>query len=379
MAYILDSEHLTAKTVPELLGRFYPPFFSTGLQPHVKEFIAHAGQLVGQGVKLEYANRLSQAEAAADEEKAQLEDIEGQLEAANQEWAACATQPGRPFLAVIYLQGAAICAGAELSLTVMTLPPLLGMDPFSVLGILSSGSIVAALCVVKAVLVRLLEEPWQAVTQDALRSLVPHAPETPGKNIRGQFTVFILKKLDGIFTTRFVVLVLMNVFLLALLAGNLYMIGKLASVREEASRILSVLVEAESVADLSKLAIDRDIVREAILAVSLLVTFDGAVLLLWGMEEGRRSWRRRKADAQVKRLNALRQTQRTRWRQQQAEVEACRAAYQVAAEQALTTAALFQEQQEFLLQQAVARARAEQTAAEWAETCLCSSLTTLPH
>lgn len=154
--------------------------------------------------------------------------------------------------ACLYLFPFGICFAAEFALSWVTLPFVLNVRRSSPIGVALGLAPATALLVLEVVFARLIEDPWQKLRR-AAQSRWPRAGAA----------------------------VLMAVFLLALGAANVYTVYYLAEAREEISRVHHALLQDAEAAQ----TLDREVVRRAIILVSLVVTVDGALFALLGIRE----------------------------------------------------------------------------------------------
>lgn len=240
------------------------------------------------------------------------------------------TEPGRWIKAVIFDLSALACFVAEFAFTYATLPFLLNIAPGSLMGVMVAAAPTTAMVVMDVVIARLFENPYQAVHDVVSRS-----------------------RLRKLFFGA-----LMACWLSALAAGNIYVVMSLADAREEASLIYQRLTDPEAeIADDAEA--DNKIVKKAIIAVSVMVTLDGAVLLLMGLNETRRCRRFSRARRTVTVLRAQRQRWHQQWLRSEAVVKLCRHNFENVRERARLAEIQYKGLRYYQLEQTLnARARA---------------------
>jgi len=149
---------------------------------------------------------------------------------------------------------AAACFAAEFVLSWNALCFVLNVDKISVLGILLGLAPPSGLAVLEICIARLLEDPWQR-----------------------------LRKVSAA-VQRWAVNLTMAGFLIALAVGNGITILHLAKAREEASKAARIYNDVSSAEEEFK--IDEDVIDRAVLWVSMIVSWDGAVFLLLCLRDG---------------------------------------------------------------------------------------------
>lgn len=220
--------------------------------------------------QIELAAVKHHAEAVADAHHAERLHEQAAKLRQTAEAALASIEPGDWKRAVIYLACAAACFFAELAFTLMTLPFLLNIPANSFLGVAVAIAPTTALVVLDLVFARLFENPWER-----MRS------KTAGSRLQ-----------------RFMAVALMAMFLTAIAALNLQTIKLLAEAREEAGEIARQDFDAED-AEAPKMEINHELIREAVIAISITVAADGALLLLLGLIELNRSRRHTNARKEV--------------------------------------------------------------------------------
>jgi len=160
---------------------------------------------------------------------------------------------------VIFILCVVVSFAAEFTLTFVSLPFILDIDRWSFLGIMVSLAPPTALIVLKIVIARLLEEPWQKI----------QSPDQPR-------------------VKRVIIVSLMTIFLTALAFLNLFTVMKLQAAREEAMKAKAAIRKAE----VEKVNVNQQVLNNAVLYVSLAVTLGGAVFFLFGFFEFQRAARR---------------------------------------------------------------------------------------
>jgi hypothetical protein len=144
----------------------------------------------------------------------------------------------------------------------------------------------------------------------------------------------------------------MAAWLTVLAVGNLYVVILLADAREEASLIYQRLTDTEAEIT-TETGRDSLVVKKAILTVSVMVTLDGALLLLLGLNETRRCWQFTKAHTTVVSLRVKRQSLRQQWLHSEAHVKVCEHNYKNAQERAKLAEMQYKGQRHYQLEQAL--------------------------
>lgn len=245
--------------------------------------------------------------------------------------------------AVICAISVGACFAAEFVLTWHALTFMLNVDKWSPLGVLLGLAPPCALAVLELVLSRLLEEPWRR-----LRAL-PQPPAWRARVTQG----------------------LMAVFLVALAWGNIRTVLLLAQAREEAAKTQYALLHDNA----ASVEPDREVIRLAVVAVSVCVTVDGALFLLLCLVESRAIVCRLRTRREATRLSARLEVLESQAAQASAAVEIHRKNWQGGEETARLVAARFRSQCLFELEEALSRARLERPD----EVRVRAALATAPH
>jgi hypothetical protein len=251
----------------------------------------------------ESVQSLVKAEADEAESKAEFDDASEHL--ADAENKLQQTKPASWIKAAIFDLSALTCFTAEFAFTFVTLPFLLNIAPTSFLGVMVAAAPTTAMIMLDVVIARLFEDPWQAVQEIASKSRLRKA----------------------------LLMGLMAGWLTALGAGNLYVVMLLADARQDASLIYQRLTDPETEIT-TEAGDDSEIVKKAILTVSVMVTLDGAMLLLLGLNETRRCRQFTKARTTMVSLRVKRQALLQRWLHSEAHVKVCEHNYENVQERA---------------------------------------------
>jgi hypothetical protein len=236
---------------------------------------------------------LVKAQAVEAASKAIFDDTNAHL--TNAEHELQKIKPGRWSKATLFDLSAFACFIAEFAFTFVTLPFLLNVAPGSFLGVMLAAAPTTAMIVLDVVIARLFENPWQAIQEMKSTSRL----------------------------RRVLFIGLMAGWLTVLAVANLYVVVLLADAREEASLIYQRLTDPEAEIT-NENGYDRQIVKKAILAVSVLVTLDGALLLLLGLNETRQCYQFSKARVTVVSLRVKRQVLQQQLLYKEAQVKVCR-------------------------------------------------------
>lgn len=246
---------LTTTVAEEAIRRLTPPV-SEAVQARVYELIDADARVVRTLNLRRWFAELEKAKAAAQYSLLRLEETRRRLAAAWRDLEQ--SEPVKLLKAFLCFLCWIACAGGEFAITWSTIPFALNIPEESFLGIVVSAIPVAALTVLEWAIARALEEPYQ----EAFRSY--------------SATVHTASRFR-----RLSAHVLMGVFLAVLIAGNLYTVRLLASARGQAATLRHNL---ERGADEAEQAVDEAVIDRAIVAVSVAVVVDGALLFLimWG-------------------------------------------------------------------------------------------------
>jgi hypothetical protein len=222
------------------------------------QLIEACAEQVRRNVERDRVERLETARAEMTQAEARREAHAPRTAAAEAAYVACPA--GSWVLALIMTPFFVACVTLEFVLSWVTLPLLLGIDQLSPVGVLLGVGPTGALAVLKLVIARLFEEPYQAVRHQA-----------------------------GALRPRILAIALMTVFLLAVGVLNAYTIVLLADVREDV--MLAARALADEPSSLEYTPVDS---RTAIVAVSLAASIDGAIFFLVAWNEAVQ-WRRRRS------------------------------------------------------------------------------------
>lgn len=250
-------------------------------------------------------------------------------------------KPSSLLLAAILSACALIAVGSEFALTSATLPFILSIPRWSVLGVMVSLAPPAALAILKIVIARLFEDPWNRI-------------QSPGASA----------------ASRAAITALMVAFLVAVAWLNLHTIMRLQSAREEALAAKSILERTEDAAGLS---VNQPVINAAVLAVSVAVTVDGALFFLFGFYEFQRYGKRKKASAKVAALRSQQETLRGRRFEAAARVRVATHACEASESEAELIAARFKQERLFQLEQTLVRLLSSRTALELVDDVLAAS------
>jgi hypothetical protein len=187
--------------------------------------------------------------------KQKLADLQNQV--INLEQLLKNMEPGSRFEAALFLVSAIICSISEVMLSLATIPWLLGFT--SSLGILVALSTVAGVTVLKVIFARLFENHYRQ--------------KKTVSNWQGKLKIFAVSAS-------------MMMFLVILGWLNIKTIASMGEARQEINTI-STAAEQNADANLSadKMQISLAAIDEFVLLLSLTVCIDGAILLLWGLQE----------------------------------------------------------------------------------------------
>jgi hypothetical protein len=241
--------------------------------------------IVDEGAQLDVSERTEAAEdirVAEEHAKAKRSQLEGVRRRAGEVRSDLdAAEPGTLFRGLTYLICALACIFSEFALTYYTLPFILDV-PEGWLRVAIAAAPTSALIILELAFQRMLEDPW--------RNLRRRAESGRGK--------------------RLALGVAMFVFLLSVGAGNILTVWYLAEIREQATMMKTDSLAADTL-DTSEPALagaptgveerklDPAQVRKTVVAVSLLVAVDGALLLLVGICEMQAHRRRRQLEREA--------------------------------------------------------------------------------
>jgi hypothetical protein len=274
------------------------------------------------------------ASAATDMAHKALADDEARL--ARSEADRAGHPGGSAFLSALFGLCAAACLSAEFTLTLVTLPFILGIRQWSYLGITLALAPATAVIILDKVFARLVEDPWRAFRNDTAKR-----------------------------TRRVSSIAVMVLFLACLGAGNIYTVITLADAREHATELRRAL-ESGNDAQLTpeKLAVHRAAIKVAILAVSVFVTLDGACFSLFALLEFRQVRAASTASRLVDRLRAKRDADRDAARKADAELARTERRLEIANELGAIEADRYRSERFFRLAEARMRSAAPRSNAD---------------
>lgn len=275
---------------------------------HIHEAIEVEGRQVSQAFRAKKHEELAQAEAAETESSTKVEENRERLNKAEAELQQ--TKRGSFYLAAIFILCTVVSFAAEFTLTFVSLPYILEINRWSFLGIMVSLAPPTALVVLKIVIARLLEEPWQEI----------QSPDQPR-------------------VKRAIVVSLMASFLIALAWLNLLTVMKLQAAREEAMIAKAAIEKAE----IANVVVNRQVINQAVLYVSLAVTLGGAVFFLFGFFEFQRAARRAGVKTRVDQSREQQEHLEEELSKAQAQVRIALRAYDVSETDAEIVAASFRQ------------------------------------
>ena len=326
-ASVIEENRTTVlKTAPELIRAIRFPENQAALE-HLRHMAQEQGDEVAGACRRMFHRELTEAETAQAQAERRLRECREQHAAVETGLRHQAAQPeGSWAKAVICAISVCACFAAEFVLTWHALTFMLNVDKRSLLGVLLGLAPPCALAVLELALSRLLEEPWRR-----LRAL-------PTATRRGHLME-----------------ALMALFLVALAWGNIRTVLLLAQAREEAAKTQYILLHDETAA----VEPDREVIRLAVVAVSLCVTTDGALFLLLCLIESKAIARRLRATREAARLRARLETLESEAARAWAAAEIGRKGWQDAEETARLAAARFRSQCLFEMEETLNRSRLE--------------------
>jgi hypothetical protein len=261
-------QSILSKSVPEIIEELDYPLSEAQLED--------AGELIkAESRKLARDYRRQEGEklqSAREEEKLiqkRLAETHQQLESDEKKKEAFSF--GTWTRALIFLPLALVCFMAEFTLTWYTIPFILDVRQYSILGVTLAAAPSSALVILDVVIARLFEDPW--------------------RSLRSKLTSQAWKRTGAV--------VLMIMLLVVVAAGNIATVVYLAEAREDAAGLRHNL---EGVQTEDTVLLDNELIRRTIIAVSVLVAVDGALFLLLGLDEAGASWRRRRFLSMLKSL-----------------------------------------------------------------------------
>ena len=269
----------------------------------------------------------TRAKAAAAQRTAEESEV---AESAARE-AAARAKPGSGWQGTLFAAAGAICFGAEFALTLVTLPYVLGLHQWSVLGVVLAIAPTTAVLVLDKVLARLVEDPWEAIHQTTKT------------------------------WHRYAATAVMVCFLLVLGVGNLWTVSLLADAREHATVLRreaerkSFKLAAVGAASTAKDNEDRAVVKQAVWAVSIFVTLDGALFSLLTLSEMRRRRGYRKSQREAGRALAERDSRRGELTDAQSELAAREQQWLEIDERVRVWSARYREERTLQLEKALAK------------------------
>lgn len=244
---------LTTKEVGETISRLAVRV-SPEAEKHMRNFIETSSRLVRHMNLQFWFEMLERARAASQVASNSLQRTNHALEAAQRDLSQ--TEPTHTLRLLVWFLCWLTCAAGEYVITWSTLPFVLNVPEDTLLAFAISAVPVAALTVLEWVIARALEEPYQhAIESLATLSKLRH------RMVQGTMTLFLL----------------------LLLAGNLATIRLLAHAREESVKLRQVLTQ--DVSGTGEVSVDYAVINSAVMAVSMAVVVDGALLFLLAMND----------------------------------------------------------------------------------------------
>jgi hypothetical protein len=234
---------------------------------HAEAFIEADVAMVQHAVQRRKREERGQAQAAVTDVQAQRTAHAPRVTAAEALYAASPT--GSWILAVLFTPFFLACLGMEFILSWVTLPLLFGVARTSALGIMLGLGPTSAVAVLKVVIARLVEEPYQ--------------------QLRGAMATSRLH--------RVAIVTVMVLFAVALGVFNVYTLVVQADVREAVAKAERILRTSPD----DYVPIDS---HDAVVAVSVAAAVDGAIFFLLAWNEAQLWRRRRTARAQLDRARA---------------------------------------------------------------------------
>jgi hypothetical protein len=314
------------KTAPELIRGIQYPQHGQALE-HLRRLVDEQGDEVASACRRMLHREFTEADVAAVEAERRLRECRGQYASVESDLRPQTAQlEGSWAKAVICAISVCACFAAEFVLTWHALTFMLNVDKRSPLGVLLGLAPPCALAVLELALSRLLEEPWRR-----LRAL-------PLATWRGRV-------MEG----------LMALFLVALAWGNVRTVLLLAQAREEAAKTQYALLHDDAAA----VEPDREVIRLAVVAVSVCVTIDGALFLLLCLIESRAVGLRLRTRREASRLRGRLELLASEAARTRADAEIRRSSWQDGEETARLAAAQFRSQCLFEMEESLTRSRLE--------------------
>lgn len=315
------------KTAPELIRAIRFPQGAFVLE-HLRHMVEDQSDEVAGACRRALHKEHTEAGATEVEADVRLRECRERRASVESDLHRQAAQPdGSWAKAVICAISVGACFAAEFVLTWHALTFMLNVDKRSLLGVLLGLAPPCALAVLELALSRLLEEPWRR-----LRALPQPA------------------------TWRTLAMeCLMAVFLVALAWGNIRTVLLLAQAREEAAKSQYALLHDDTAA----VEPDREVIRLAVVAVSVCVTVDGALFLLLCLVESKAILCRLRTRRQAAHLRARLEVLESQATQARAAAEIRRKNWQDGEETARLVAARFRNQCLLELEEALIRTRLE--------------------
>jgi hypothetical protein len=253
---LYQSEIVELRSVLNLVDTLPAPL-TAATREHLEEALELEARQVERAFRQRTLEEVETAGAEFATARREAAECDGRLSEWTARLAVCEQSPHGGWLrTAVFALCAIACFAAEFALTWETLPFLLDVRKYSWLGVALGLAPTTALLILDVVLARLLEEPWQRLAQ-------------PGAQSPWQ---------------RRAVRTLMALFLVGVAWGNVQTVLYLAEAREEAAKQKAV----DGIAALKPVEVDTGAILRAILAVSLVVTVDGAMFFLLGLQDGRR-------------------------------------------------------------------------------------------
>ena len=314
------------KTAPELIRAIRFPEGAAALE-HLRHMVENQGDEVAGACRRLLHKELVEAGVAEAEAEVRLRECRERYASVESDLRQQAAQPdGSWAKAVICAISVGACFAAEFVLTWHALTFMLNVDKRSLLGVLLGLAPPCALAVLELALSRLLEEPWRK-----LRAL-------PQVTWRAHV-------MEG----------LMALFLVALAWGNIRTVLLLAQAREEAAKTQYALLHD----DAGTVEPDREVIRLAVVAVSVCVTVDGALFLLLCLMESKAIVCQLRTRRQSIQLRARIEVLQSAAAQARAASEIRRKNWQDGEETARLAAARFRSQCLFEIEESLDRSRLE--------------------
>jgi hypothetical protein len=246
---------------------------------------------------------------------------------------------------------ATACLSAEFTLTLVTLPFILGIRQWSFIGVTLALAPTTAVIILDTVLGRLIEEPWRSLRHNA------------GRGLR-----------------RCAAISIMALFMGGLGAGNIYTVVALAEAREHAMEMRRALESGrDDLLTPEKIAAHRVAINMAILAVSVFVTLDGAYFSMLALIEFRKFRAVNAADRLVKRLRSDRSVTREASRIAEAALAMAESRWEASDELGNIEADRYQAERMFRLAEARSRTAPERSSADLVKSILSGRVGAAPE